>query len=139
MLNILRLSDYAVLILIHLAQEPERPRSAATLAQEIALPLTTIRKVLRILAQNGIVRARKGVLGGSILAFPAEGISLAQVLIAMEDPVLLTPCCQADFRCTLDTICRSRTHWMRINRSIRAVLEETTLADMVTQPDKEKR
>lgn len=139
MLSIQRLSDYAVLILTRLALEPERARSAASLEKEIPLALATIRKVLRMLALHGVVRSRQGRQGGFILAHSPADITLARILLAMEDPVLLTPCCRSDFICALDEACLSRTHWARIDRSIRALLEETTLAQLIAQPDQEER
>lgn len=137
MLSIHRMSDYAVLILTRLALEPERPRSAASLEQEIPLALATIRKVLRQMAQHGMVRSRQGRQGGFLLARSSANITLAQILIAMEDPVLMTPCCRSDFICALDGVCLSRSHWARIDRQIRILLEKTTLAQLIAERDKE--
>ncbi|MBF0416866.1 MAG: SUF system Fe-S cluster assembly regulator [Magnetococcales bacterium] len=135
MLSIQRLSDYAVLILTCLATEPSRARSAASLKKEIPLPLATIRKVLRILAQHGILRSRQGRQGGFMLTRLSAEISLADILNAMQDPVLLTPCCRSDYICALDANCVSRPHWGRLDQSIRALLESTSLAQMITPPE----
>ncbi|MBF0340301.1 MAG: Rrf2 family transcriptional regulator [Magnetococcales bacterium] len=131
MLSVNRMTDYATLVLTRLACDPDHPQSAATLGGEIPLATATIRKVLRILASRGLLISRRGRGGGFILARPADQISLAQVLEAMDDPMILTACCHGGSGCPLGGVCQPRPHWLRISQGIRALLEETTLLNLV--------
>ncbi|MBF0626603.1 MAG: Rrf2 family transcriptional regulator [Magnetococcales bacterium] len=136
MLAVNRMTEYATLVMVRLAAEPFRAKSANELAAEIPLAPTTLRKLLQMLASQRLLTSRKGRNGGFALARPAAEITLAQVMEAMNDPLVLIPCQESSGSCPLARICTPRPHWMRINQGIRALLENTTLTQMVAD-DKE--
>lgn len=130
MLSINRMTDYATLMLSRMAEEPHRSMSAAELAAEIPLAHTTIRKLLRILASQGVLISHKGRNGGFRLARPPAEISLAQVMEALDGPMNLTSCSRAMADCPLAQVCRPRNHLQRLGGKILALLEQTTLAEL---------
>ncbi|MBF0309572.1 MAG: Rrf2 family transcriptional regulator [Magnetococcales bacterium] len=131
MMPINRLTDYATLLMTHLAVEPQTPRRAVELTATIPLAFTTIRKLLQILARQGLLISRKGRHGGFLLARPPAEITLKQVVEAMEGPLALTTCCRSGAECALLEACLPKGHWMRLNGAINALLEETTLEDLL--------
>ncbi|MBF0272153.1 MAG: Rrf2 family transcriptional regulator [Magnetococcales bacterium] len=128
-----RMTEYATIVMVRLAAEQSQPISAAGLAAEIPLAPTTLRKLLQVLANRGLLISRKGRNGGFILARPASEINLAQVMDAMNDPLELIPCHNPTSVCTLAHVCKPRPHWMRINQGIRSLLENTTLTQMIAE------
>jgi FeS assembly SUF system regulator len=130
MLQINKLTDYATIILSFLAVTPEKIASAATLAQETHLAAATVSKLLKILAQYGLVHSFRGVDGGYKLARSAKEMTLADVLLAMEGQLAITECCAAN-QCVLDSLCRVKENWQLINKKIAAALASVTIHDMI--------
>ncbi|MGE3163821.1 MAG: SUF system Fe-S cluster assembly regulator [Planctomycetota bacterium] len=128
MLRVTRQTDYAVLLLTQFAIE-ERVFSARDLAARTGLSTAMVSKVLKLLLQKGLLTSQVGAKGGYALARSAEGISMADVVAALEGPVAVTAC--SDRRtdpCEHEHWCPCRPHWRHINDAIRAALESVSLA-----------
>jgi FeS assembly SUF system regulator len=133
MLRINRLSDYALVLLAHMAAQP-KPRPARAWVTQTGLPDPTVRKLLKELAHAGLVVARRGPLGGYALARPAASVSVAEVLAAIEGPLSPTVCTTTGDACTLQDRCPTTGAWHKLAGSLRGVLERTTLADLIHSP-----
>lgn len=132
MLRISKLTDYGTLIMTHIAGQPERLHSAADLAEALGLGLPTVSKVLKTLARHELVTSLRGARGGYLLARPAQAITVADIIDALEEqPFGLTECSATTGLCDLETGCRIRVNWLQINTAVRRALEEVKLADMV--------
>ena len=131
MLRISRLADYGTAIMNHLTLHPEQVFSASEIAQHIQLmrKVPTVSKILKILHEAGLVSSVRGVGGGYRLAKPAQEISIAEVITAIDGLPSLTECCQSD-ACAQDNSCRVKTNWKTLNRFILTTLQSLTLADM---------
>jgi FeS assembly SUF system regulator len=134
MIRMSRLTDYGIVLMSHVAAHPERVHNAAELAAGARLPLPTVAKLLRILAGKGLLISHRGAKGGYRLALPAEKISVARLIGALEGPVALTVCAASASQgnCEHEPLCPIQPHWLRINRAIREALESVTLADMAS-------
>lgn len=130
MLRLSKLTDYGTLILAELAAEHNGLASAGQVADATHLAQPTVRKLLKSLTRAGLVVSERGVQGGYALARPAERISAADIIDALEGPVAITECSSADGACDLESYCRVGRAWQKINRSIRRALEHVTLADL---------
>lgn len=131
MIRLSRLCDYAVAMLTHLALRGGGPESAAEIAAATGVPPATASKILKLLARGGILVSQRGVQGGYALARPAEAISVAEIVEAVDGPIALTTCIDdADESCGIATLCPARGNWQRINDAIRAALGEISLAEM---------
>ena len=84
MIRISRMTDYATVLLAALAREPEACLSAPALAERTRIGMPTVSKVLKILQRGGLVRSTRGLHGGYSLARPAQAISAAAILDALE-------------------------------------------------------
>lgn len=132
MLRISKLADYATGVMSLAAREPQEVHSAAKIAVSLGIGQATASKILKLLAQGGLVRAQRGVKGGYVLARAAERISLAEIIDAIEGmPLGLTECSSAPGLCVQESGCLVRGNWQRISVTIRRALEGVTLADMV--------
>ncbi len=131
MLRVTKLTDYASVVLTVLASAPDTVLSATGLAERAGLEPPTVAKVLKPLAQAGLVQAFRGVAGGYRLARPAADISLVEIVEAMEGPLAMTECSIHEGNCGIEHSCSARANWRRINDVVSDVLRSVTLADMI--------
>jgi len=133
MIRMTKLTDYASVLMTFFAREADRGHNARDLAAEAHLPLPTVSKVLKSLARGGLLASQRGLKGGYALSRPAEEISLADILAAMEGPVSLTQCNEPKGdACPHESLCPVRDNWRRINVVVRQALANVTLAEMAT-------
>lgn len=129
-----KLTDYGTLILAYLGDAPGRLHSTAEVAENTGLAATTVSKLLKRLAKAGLVTSTRGAQGGYALARTADTITAAEVIDALEGPVALTACSQADGHCDLESTCLVGGAWQRVNVAIRQALGEISLAQLTGPP-----
>lgn len=135
MLRISKLTDYGTLIMTHMASTPGRMMSAAELAGALGLGLATVSKVLKALGRAGLVVSQRGTRGGYRLSRPPEEVSIADVVDALEEqPFGLTECSANSGACNLESRCRIRDSWLRINAVVRNALQTVSIAEMTPAP-----
>ena len=131
MLRVTKLTDYATLILTVLAARPGEVLSAPDLAEHAGLEAPTVAKVLKPLAQAGLVEGFRGANGGYRLARDASAISLVEIVEAMEGPLGMTECSLHDGQCGIEQSCGVRANWRRINDVVADALRGVSLAQML--------
>ena len=134
MLRVTKLTDYATVILTVLAARPGAVLSASDLAEHAGLEVPTVSKLLKPLAQAGLVEGLRGVHGGYRLSRQAADISLIQIVEAMEGPLAMTECSQHDSHCGIAHQCGVRANWRLINDVVADALRGVTLAQMLHPP-----
>ncbi len=134
MLRLSKLTDYGIVVMTCLAEEPGAVRAAHEIAGCTRLALPTVSKVLKLLSRSGLVVSCRGAKGGYRLARLPEQISVAHVIDALEGPVALTECSSESSNCSQESHCNIRGNWQRINDVIRHALEDVSLAEMVRPP-----
>jgi Rrf2 family protein len=125
-------ADYAVRAAAELAAVEDGPVKGERLAEAQDIPLQFLEHILLELKHAGIVRARRGAKGGYWLARPANKISLADVIRAVEGPlanVQSAPPESLEYRGKAEHL---QDVWIAVRASLRGVLETTTLADVTT-------
>lgn len=132
MLRVTKLTDYASVVLTVLAADPEAVLSAAALAERAGLEVPTVAKVLKPLAQAGLVQAFRGVNGGYRLALAPSAITLVEIVEAIEGPLAMTDCSVHDGQCGIEHSCGARANWRRINDVVADALRNVSLADMLS-------
>ena len=131
MLRVTRLTDYATLSMTVLASAPTVVHSAACLAERTRLELTTVSKVLKALAQAGLVDGVRGASGGYRLARAPETVSLFEIVEAIEGKLGMTDCSSGETRCDLESHCGVAPYWRHVNDVIADALRGITLAQMI--------
>lgn len=119
-----------MLILSQLARAPSAILSTTVLADVLHLPVTTVSKIMKILADAGMVTSARGSVGGYRLNRPAESITVLDIIRAMEGQVAMTECCTPSKLCSIDNICAIRDNWRKINHKIELLLASYTILDM---------
>jgi FeS assembly SUF system regulator len=134
MLRVTKLTDYATVVLTVLAARPDDVLSASELAERAGLETPTVSKLLKPLAQVGLVEGFRGANGGYRLARPAAEISLIEIVEAMEGPLGMTECSVHAGNCGIEDHCGVRANWRRINDVVVEALRSVTLAQMLSAP-----
>ena len=100
------LTDYALRLLMHVAQQPERLCTIAEVAQRYDISQAHLMKVTHRLAQCGWIETVRGKGGGMRLARPAAEIALGAVVRDMESDFAIVECFGPGTGCALDGQCR---------------------------------
>jgi FeS assembly SUF system regulator len=130
-IRIAKLTDYAIVLLTHFACTADQAHTARDLAARTSIPLPTVCKVLKALSRGGLLVSQRGVKGGYTLARPAEEISIAGVIAAIDGPIAMTECSvRAPGLCEIEPVCAVRSNWRRINQAVQGALAGLTLGDM---------
>lgn len=86
-------SRYALRAMIHVAGLPGGgPATIADIAEASAAPRKFLEAILLDLRRQHLLASKRGRTGGYALARPAEAISFADVIRALEGPLALAPC-----------------------------------------------
>jgi len=127
MLAIPKMTDYALVLLGHLGQEPGGRASAHALAEASGLPGPTVAKILKRLAGEQVLRSIRGAHGGYELLAPPSEIPVLRVVEAMDGPVRL-----AGHDANLQEECRlTGCRWTPIGDALRAAMACTMVAQIV--------
>ena len=128
------LADYAVVVMAAAARRPAGASlSAGLLAEETGVPLPTAQKVMGRLASAGLLLSARGSGGGFRLARPAGGISLADIIEAVEGPIAMTNCITGSIHdCALEGSCRVKPHLHIANDAVRGALQGVSLATLAS-------
>ncbi|MCC5809522.1 MAG: SUF system Fe-S cluster assembly regulator [Ectothiorhodospiraceae bacterium] len=131
MLRINRETDYATAILSLMALQPDERYSAAWLSARRGLPGPVVSKILKQLVRGGILVSHRGAKGGYSLGRPAEDISVAEVITAIEGPIALTDCIEGGGgACQYSPLCAISHNWSRLNDVFYDALKSVSLKDM---------
>jgi FeS assembly SUF system regulator len=129
------LADYAVVLMTAAARRPAGARLSATeLSAETGVPLPTAQKLMGQLAGVGLLTSVRGAGGGFALARPAQAISLADIVEAVEGPIAMTVCSEGRSDCALDAHCRVKPHMGVVGDAVRGALGAVTLEALSQSP-----
>src|SRR5687767_9306315 len=130
--------DYAIRALAELAAAQLAAGSAGPvkgerLAEAQAIPLKFLENILTELRRAELVASQRGVEGGYRLARPAAEISLADVIRAVEGPIATVRGSRPEAVAYTGAAAGLGEIWIELRASMRGVLEETSLADLVAR------
>ena len=127
--------DYASRALLSLAlhEDTEGPTSVRDIAERTGLPQPYLEQILLALKGAGLVRSKRGVGGGYVLARPPEEITLGQIVAAVDGPIVAgdfgephqNGACDHEGQCVLLQV------WSDVGELMRDHLDSFTLEDMV--------
>ena len=123
-------TDFGLRALMRLAAEPGRKVTTEDLAGELRISRHHLTKVLRALAEAGIVETQRGNGGGLSLRRPPEHISLGEIVRLLEARQALVECFRADGgNCILSPGCKLKGKLADAEEAFLRSLEQTSLAD----------
>lgn len=126
-------ADYAVRALLVLASQPDQqPMSGRAIAESQGMPVKFVENTLVELRNTGLVASRRGSGGGFMLARPADQITVADVIRAVDGP-LAEVRGQRPEATSYEGPAKHLQHvWIAVRASVRSILDHVTLADVVS-------
>jgi Rrf2 family transcriptional regulator, iron-sulfur cluster assembly transcription factor len=120
--------DYAARALLSLAlHSSDRPTSVKEIAERTNLPQPYLEQILLAVKGAGLVRSKRGVGGGYVLAREPSRITLAEILTAVDGPMttLMDEHDHCEGHCMLQEV------WVGVSDEMRKLLDGHTLAELV--------
>jgi len=125
-------TDYALRAALELAAAPDdKPVKGERIATAQAIPLRFLENILMQLRHAGLVDSRRGAEGGYRLARPATEVTLADVIRAIDGPLAGVSGVRPEALGFNGVAEPMRDVWIAVRASLRGVLEQVTLADVV--------
>jgi Rrf2 family iron-sulfur cluster assembly transcriptional regulator len=124
---------YAVMAMTELAgHEAGRALSLAAIAERQQISRPYLEQLFARLRREGLVSSVRGPGGGYRLAKPAEQLSVAEVVTAVDEPLRATRCKGEGPGC-MSRGARCRTHdlWVETGRQLHNYLAGVSLADVL--------
>ncbi len=125
--------DYALRAMTELAAAAPALMTAEQLASAQQIPPKFLESILAQLRNGELVSSQRGAEGGYRLARPAEEISIAEVIRVLEGPIATVRGARPDELEYAGAAAGLREIWLELRLQMRGVLEQTTLADIVTK------
>lgn len=126
--------DYASRALLSLAlHENAGPTSVRDIAERTGLPQPYLEQILLALKGAGLVRSKRGVGGGYVLARTPAEITLGEIVAAVDGPIVAgdfgephtNGACDHEGQCVLLGV------WSDVGKHMRHLLDSFTLEQMV--------
>jgi len=112
------------------ALPPGAYAGAAEIAAGTGAPPNYLGKLLKTLADAGLVQSQKGKGGGFRLARNPAAISVFQAVDPIEHLSRWSGCFLGRARCSPKHPCPVHQHWQRVRDRYLKFLQETTIADL---------
>lgn len=130
MLRISKLADYGTVLMVFLTRHSHGVLNAKEIALQSHVAVPTVSKLLKLLANANLVVSQRGTKGGYQLSRPANAISVAQIIKAVEGHQGLTECSHHQGDCAIEQVCGIRGNWQLISSVINNALENVTLEQL---------
>lgn len=131
-------TDYSLRVLLYLAHKEDETATITELADFYKISRNHLVKVVHQLGVNGYILTSRGRTGGIKLAHAAESIQIGEVVRSTEPDFDLLECFNpATDQCVVSHSCNLKGVIFNAQASFLGVLDQYTLADMVT-PKKSK-
>ena len=132
---------YAVMAMVQLAETDggsgatPRPVSLAEIAACQCLSQCYLEQLFGKLRRAGLVTSARGPGGGYRLGRPAAAVTIAEIMLAVDEPLHATRCTAGSGGCLTGpdgpAPCRTHQLWDELGRHIRAFLDRVTLEDVL--------
>jgi len=125
------MTDYAVRLLIYVAQQPDRLCTIAEVAQAYSISEAYLMKITHQLSLCGWLETVRGKGGGMRLAAAPSAISLGAVVRSIEPDFHLVDCLAGGTACTLSGSCRLTGVMTGALQHLMQYFDRYTLADLL--------
>jgi Rrf2 family iron-sulfur cluster assembly transcriptional regulator len=126
---------YAVMAMADLAsrEAAAKPVSLAEIAERQEISLSYLEQLFAKLRKGGLVVSARGPGGGYRLSRAASELRVADIILAVNEPISATRCKTGSPKGCTGTMSRCLTHdlWEELGRQIHVFLSSVSLADVV--------
>ncbi|MGM0552663.1 MAG: Rrf2 family transcriptional regulator [Pseudomonadota bacterium] len=122
---------YAVTAMLDVAMHTQDgPVSLAEVARRQKLSLSYLEQLFSRLRRQGLVKSSRGPGGGYALSREPEGISVAEIVVAVDEPVDVTRC-GGKANCNSNSRCLTHDLWTDLSQQVYDFLSTRSLADVL--------
>ncbi len=121
---------YAASALGCVASMGGKPILVREIAEMCDIPTAYLAKIINGLSRKGIVDTQRGIGGGVTLRVPAEEISLYDLCVALDDPIIYPKCMLSNVECSDERECPAHRFWKPHRLRKVEFLKETTIAEV---------
>ena len=126
---------YAVTAMLDLALHSVRnPITLSDISDRQSLSLSYLEQLFSRLKRHKLVASTRGPGGGYQLAKAPEDINVAEVIIAVDEPIDATGC-RGTKDCQKGSICLAHHLWLGLSESIYDYLNDISLAEVISQQE----
>jgi Rrf2 family iron-sulfur cluster assembly transcriptional regulator len=108
------------------------PVTLAAVSERQKISLSYLEQLFGKLRRHGLVESVRGPGGGYNLARPSDTVSVADVILAVDEPIDATQCGGRE-NCFDDRRCMTHELWAGLNAHIFSFLRSVSLAELVRQ------
>ena len=124
--------EYGIEGILYLARRGEdEPALIREISKATRIPETFLSKIFQRLAARGLLRSRRGFRGGFRLARPAGRITLREIVEALQGPIEFHRCLDHLRKRGRRQRCYVNQVFAKVQRRVSAILEQTTLEDIL--------
>ncbi len=129
---------YAVTAMMDLAiHDRDGPVTLADISNCQGISLSYLEQLFSKLRQSGLVEGVRGPGGGYRLAKTADKISVADVILAVDESIDSTRC-KGDLNCNRGARCLTHHLWNDLSDQLHSFLDNITLAEFIKNPEIKK-
>jgi Rrf2 family transcriptional regulator, iron-sulfur cluster assembly transcription factor len=113
--------------------EQSKPVALADIAERQDISLSYLEQLFAKLRRGGLVTSVRGPGGGYRLARPSDALRIADIIVAVDEPIAATRCRPNGTKGCTKTGARCVTHdlWEELGQQIHVFLSSVSLADVV--------
>ena len=131
---------YALRLMLDIALTGgEAPVSLRDVAQRQDISDKYLEQIITPLGRAGLVRSVRGAGGGYLLTRPPEEYTVGEILRLLEGSLVPVICAEAKSCCCRAEQCVTQEIWEEIAAAVSAVVDHTTLADLVERYHKKQQ
>ena len=128
-------SEYALRVVAYLATTGGEAATTKRIAAATRVPEGYLAKVLQHLSRAGIVRSQRGPNGGSVLALPAEELTIYDVVQAV-DPIRRITSCPLGLKSHGSVLCPVHRRLDDALALVERAFRESTIAGLLAEPSR---
>jgi Rrf2 family transcriptional regulator, cysteine metabolism repressor len=126
-MQISKKSQYGLRAMVYLAKKNNKEFfSLKDISEKEAIPFDFLEKILSELEKIGLVKAKKGIQGGYVLAKKPEKITAKDIVDALENTTAVDCSC-----CRKSRKCLTKNVWRKIDDAISKTLQSITLKSLI--------
>jgi Rrf2 family protein len=130
-------AEYALRVVAYLAAAGGKAATTREIAAGTRVPVGYLAKVLQSLSKAGVVRSQRGPNGGSVLARPAEDLTIYDVVQAV-DPIQRIVSCPLGLQSHGSVLCPVHRRLDDALALVERAFRGATIAGLLAEPSRSK-
>ncbi|MCA1808057.1 MAG: Rrf2 family transcriptional regulator [Kiritimatiellia bacterium] len=110
------------------------PVPLKAVAQRQGISMKYLWHIVRLLRQAGLIKSRRGLRGGYLLAQPPDKITVADIVMNLEGGCLTVDCVRDNATCKRSSVCQAHALWRRLERDWVGAMARVSLQELLGKP-----